>query len=215
MVLWEQCVELLRMSIFSVSQACGGNLGTGIVLVGFVLRIVLLPLTLKLARISAAHQESMHRLKPELDRLRTRFKKQPERLAQETQRVFEREDVSPFPVVGCLGNLVQLPMFLAMFSAVRRCAAAGGRFLWIGNIAKPDILLTLAVTALTGASVAWGAQSAEQGRTWLILIPTVVAFFALSKMAAGVGLYWGVSSAVSLLQSAILRRERLGSAQAS
>jgi YidC/Oxa1 family membrane protein insertase len=136
-------------------------------------------------------------------------------MARETQRLFERERVSPLPLKGCLGAVVQMPILLALFSAVRRCAAAGGRFLWIRSIAKPDFVLTVAVTALTYATVALGAGSTGQNKTLTIAIPTVITFFVLLRLSAGIGLYWGASSLVSLLQAAIIRRERLLAQRAS
>ena len=208
MAVWDQLVDLLRVAIIAYSQACGGNLGVGIVAVTFLARMAMLPLTLRLARLSAAHQEVMRKLKPELDRIRARFKNRPERLARETRRVFEREGVSPVPLKGCLGTLVQMPVLVAMFSAVRRCLAPGGRFLWIRNIAQPDLILTFAVTALTYVTVALGVHSTEQNKAMMIAVPTIITFFVLLRMSAGIGLYWGVSSFVSLLQTAIIRRER-------
>jgi len=206
MVIWDQLVDLLRTAIFAYSQACGGNVGMGIVVVTFLMRMAMLPLTLRLARVSAVHQETMRRLKPELDRIRKRFRSKPERLARETRRVFQREGVSPVPLKGCLATLAQMPVLLALFSAVRACVAAGGRFLWIGNIAKPDFVLTLAVTALAYVTAALGLHSAEENKSLLIAVPTILTFFVLLKMSAGIGLYWGVSSLVSLLQTALVRR---------
>ena len=215
MVVWDQLVELLRVAILAYAQACGGNVGAGIVAVTLLVRMAMLPLTLRLARLSAAHQEQMRKLKPELDTIRARFKNRPERLARETRRVFEREGVSPVPLTGCLTGLAQMPVLVAMFSAVRRCVALGGRFLWIRNIARPDFLLTLAVTALSTAAVALGAHSTERHRAVMIAIPAILTFLVLVKMSAGIGLYWGVSSFVSLLQAAIIRHERLAAERAS
>ena len=101
-----------------------------------------------------------------------------------------------------------MPVLLALFSAVRRVSTQGGRFLWIGSIARPDFILAGLVAALTGAAVAFGPQSMPQGRALLIILPTVVTLVALSQMAAGIGLSWGVSSLASLLQAIVLRRGR-------
>jgi YidC/Oxa1 family membrane protein insertase len=123
--------------------------------------------------------------------------------------LFRREGVSPLPLTGCLGTVIQIPVLLALFSAVRGCVAAGGRFLWIRNIARPDFLLTVAVTAVTAATGAMAANSPGQQKALMIAVPTVITIFVLLKLSAGIGLYWGVSSLVSLLQTAILRRERV------
>jgi len=208
MFVWDQFVDLLRVAIFAVAQALGGNIGAGIAGVTLLIRLALLPMTLRLARASRAQQELLRRLKPELDEIRSRHKHRPEHVAKETQRLFQRHGVSPFPLTGCLGALAQTPILLGLYAAVRKCVAAGGRFLWIPNIALPDFVLTLAVTGVTYATVALGAGPEDQNRAMMIALPTFLTFFFLAKLAAGVGIYWGASSLVGLLQAALLRRER-------
>ena len=168
----------------------------------------MLPLTLRLARLSAAHQEAMRKLKPELDTIRSRFRGRPNRMAEESRRLFKREGVSPLPFGGCAGMLVQMPIFLGLFTAVRRCAAIGGRFLWIRNIAKPNLLLAAAVTALSSATLVIGAHSSDHNRMLMVAVSATVTLIVLVTMPAGVGLYWGASGLVSLLQSALIRRGR-------
>lgn len=208
MLAWDQFVELLRVAILGYSQACGGSIGTGIVAVTLLVRLAMLPLTLRLARISAAHQETMRKVKPKLDKIRSRFRDRPNRMAEETRRLFQREGISPLPLGGCAGTLVQIPIFLGLFTAVRRCAAFGGRFLWIRTIAKPDVLLTAAVSVLTAATLVVGAHSSDHNRMLMAAISTIITFSVLATMPAGVGLYWGASGFVSLLQSALIRRGR-------
>lgn len=209
MPIWDQLVDLLRTAIVAGAQACGGNVGAGIAGVSLVVRMAVFPLTLRLARLSAAHERLMRKVRPELDRLREKYRSRPERLAEEMRRVFAREGASPAPLAGCVGTLGQFPLLLGLFSAVRACAAAGGRFLWIRNIARPDVFLAIAVTALTSATLALGSNPAQPGRMLMLLVSAAITLWVLSRMAAGIGLYWGVSSLVSLLQAAILRRETL------
>ena len=109
------------------------------------------------------------------------------------------------PLAGCAGTFVQLPIVVGLYSAVRRCVVAGGRFLWIRNIAIPDLLLTVAVTALTMVTLAVGASSTGPNKAIAVVIPTAITFLVLSKLAAGIGLYWGVSLLVSLLQTGLIR----------
>jgi len=210
MLVWSEFVDLLRAAIFAYAGACGGNLGMGIVGVTLLVRVAMLPLTLRLARLAASHREAMLRLRLKLDEIRKRYRGKPERLAQATRRLFVKEGVSPLPLAGCLGSLVQMPVLVGLFSVVRRAAATGGRFLWIPNIAKPDFLLAIAVAALTYAAVALGAKDAESSQTVMLFIPAVVTVLLLSRLAAGIGLYWGASSVASLLQAAIVRRQSTG-----
>jgi YidC/Oxa1 family membrane protein insertase len=208
MLLWDQLIDLLRMMIFAYAQACGGNLGAGVLAASMVVRIVMFPLTLRMARASMVHQQAMQRLQPELEAIRKRFRNHPERIAEESRKVFERHGVSPMPLAGCLSGLLQMPAFLAFYSAVRKAIAAGGRFLWIRNIAKPDVLLTIIVSAITYASVVYAASGSppQHGKQIMAVLPVVVTVLILIKTSAGVGLYWGVSAAASLLQTFVVRR---------
>ncbi|MEM7355443.1 MAG: YidC/Oxa1 family membrane protein insertase [Acidobacteriota bacterium] len=208
MIFWDQAVDFLQSMIFAYAQASGGNLGAGILATSIVVRLALFPLTLRLARLAAAHQEAMRKLQPELDRIRQRFAKKPERIAAESLELFEKNNVSPYPLPGCFGALAQAPIFLAVYSAVQNVVTAGGRFLWIKNLAKPDAWLTLAVAALTYLSVAISVSGTppQPGRSLVLVLPVVVTVMVLAKASAGVGLYWGVSAAASAVQAYVVRR---------
>ena len=106
------------------------------------------------------------------------------------------------------GTLAPVPVLLALYSAVRQCAAVGGRFLWIADISRPDRLLAVLVSAL-GVGAAWLAPVPEgQSRTLMAVLPAVVTMAVLWKMSAGIGLYWGLSSAVGAAQTLMTTRAR-------
>jgi YidC/Oxa1 family membrane protein insertase len=210
MALWYQFVGILREAIFAYTLTGHGNIGTGIAIVTLLARLALLPLAIRLARSAAAHQAVVQRIQPELDAIRKRFKDNPTRLAEEMNRVFQREGISMFPGATILGSLVPIPMLLALYSAARQAAAAGTRFFWIADIAKPDRILAVVVTAIAAAAAATGPQPQGQHRLLTIVLPAAITFFALTKMAAGVGIYWGVSSVVGIAQSLALRPARRG-----
>ncbi len=181
----------------------------GAVAASLTVRLLLFPLTLRLARSTQAHQQALQKLQPELTRIRERFQKQPERIAAESQKLFEKHNVSPLPIGGCLGAVAQMPIFLAVYSAVRGVVAAGGKFLWIKNIAKPDVWLTVIVAGITALSVAIStnpATSSSEGKQLLLVLPVIMTVIVLSKVSAGLGLYWGVSASVSLAQSYLVRQ---------
>lgn len=206
MLLWNQVIEILRESIFAYAQACNGSLGAGILLVTFLARLALLPVGIRLARAAAAQQRAMARLQPALDALRRIHKSDSRRLAEETSRLLAREGVSPFSLGGCLGTLAQIPVFVALYSSVRQAAAVGGRFLWIRSLAKPDWPLAIAATILTVLATATGAVAPSQSRSLMLTISAIVTIAALSKMAAGVGLYWALSSLFGVVQGWVVQR---------
>jgi YidC/Oxa1 family membrane protein insertase len=206
MLLWGQAIEILRESIFAYAQACHGNLGAGILAVTFLARLALLPLGIRLARAAAEQQRAMARLQPALEALREAHKQDSKRLAEETNRLFAREGVSPFSPGGCLGPLIQIPVFVALYSAVRQAAAFGGRFLWIRDLAKPDWPIAIAATSLTLLAALTGAAAPSQSRSLMLTITAAVTLAALWKAAAGIGLYWAMSSLFGAAQGWAVQR---------
>jgi len=205
MLLWNEVVEILRESILAYAHVCHGSLGTGILVVTFLARLALAPLGIRVAHLALRQQEVMARLQPQLDALKSLHRKNPTRLAEETRRLLAKEGVSPFSSLGCLGTLAQAPAFIALYASVRQAAAIGGRFLWIRDLAKPDWAVAMIATAVTCMASVWsGAPS--QNRSVLLTLSAVITIAALSKMAAGVGVYWGLSSLFSVAQGWTVQR---------
>lgn len=206
MTIWTETVEILRESMFAYAHATNGNLAAGILTVTFLARLALLPLMLRLSRASVRHQDRVKQIQPELDTIKARHRQNPRRLAEETRQVFAREGIPMLPLSGVLGALAPAPVLLALYSAVRQCAAAGGRFLWIADISRPDRLLAMLVTAIGIGAASLAPVPEGQSRTLMTFLPAIVTMMVLWKMAAGVGLYWGLSSAVGAMQTVVTTR---------
>jgi YidC/Oxa1 family membrane protein insertase len=205
MLLWNQVVEILRESILAYAHIFHGSLGSGILVVTFLARLALLPMGVRVARAAARQQEVIARLQPRLDALKALHRNNPARLAEETRQLLAREGANPLSGLGCLGTLAQLPVFIALYSSVRQAASIGGRFVWIRDLAKPDWVVAIVATIITClASVSGGTPS--QNRSLVVTLSAVLTIAALSKMAAGVGLYWGMSSLFSAAQGWAVQR---------
>lgn len=197
--------DLIIALLASLSHSFGGSLGCAIVVLSLGIRVALLPLTIKLARRARRNQEIMRALQPELEQLKKRFEKKPERLFAEMRKLYHKHDCSPFDVPTLLGSLVQLPIFGMLYSSIRSSISSGGAFLWIKNLASPDFLLTLVIVSLTGASAYLMPGASEQMKTNTAVIQVVVTFLIVWKLAAGLGLYWASSSLVGIFQTLWLR----------
>lgn len=85
------------------------NYGIAIIIFSVILRIILIPITIK-------QQKSMKKsteLQEELQELSKKYKNNPEKLNQETIELYKREKMSPFS--GCLSSIVQLIIILSVF----------------------------------------------------------------------------------------------------
>jgi YidC/Oxa1 family membrane protein insertase len=218
MPLWDLFVDSIRAALFALSHLYGDSLGAAIVTLSLAVRLALLPLTLRIARRARAMQALVARMRPELERLRARYPRQPERLAREMRRLYARHGYHPVGRLELVGTLVQLPVFGGLYSALSQGLGAGGRFLWIANLSRPDAALIVLAVTLAGAGAAAGANAtAPGGRAAVVLsvcVTVLVTALFVSRLAAGLGLYWAASGAVGLAQSLIVRREAAAASRA-
>jgi YidC/Oxa1 family membrane protein insertase len=196
--------DMILALLASLSHAFGGSLGYAIIILSLGIRLALLPLTVRLARRALRNQEIMRALQAEVEQLRMRFEKKPERLFEEMRKLYRKHDCRPFDIPTLVGVFVQLPIFGMLYSSIRSSLSSKSAFLWIRNLASPDIWLTLLIVSLTGIS-AYLMPSHSEHRNTLIGIQMIVTFLIVWKLAAGLGLYWASSSLVGLFQTAWLR----------
>src|SRR5262245_53005921 len=127
---WNAYVDALVQALFALAAAFGGNMGAAIAVLSLAARLALLPLTLRIARRAAATRAAIAALEPELARLRKRYAHDHSRLLLETSKLYRKHGVSPVDGQSVLGTLAQAPVFLGLFSAVRRGISGGKGFLW-------------------------------------------------------------------------------------
>jgi YidC/Oxa1 family membrane protein insertase len=197
--------DLIIAWLGSLSHAFGGSLGWAIVVLSLGIRAALLPLTVSLTRRARRNQEIMKRLQPDIDRLRLRYERKPERLFEEMRKLYRQHDCRPFDIPVLVGSFVQLPIFGMLYSAIAKSLTSSGSFLWMRSLASPDFLLTLVILSLTGVSVGLMPSASGQMRITLVLLQVGVTFFIVWKLAAGLGLYWASSSLVGMCQTLWLR----------
>lgn len=210
MTLWSGFVDTLGAALGVATQCFGGNLGAGIVALTLVVRAALLPVTYAAARHAHRRAALLKALEPELRRLRERYRTDSPHLVAEHGALLRRHGLATVDARGLLRGLAQTPFVLGMYAAVRRAlaAAAGGRFLWIPNITRPDAALAFLVAALTMAMVALAPHARGQSVRVLVVLPAALSVIVLLKLSAGYGLYWGASSLVGTVQALMLRRHR-------
>src|SRR5437660_1937153 len=91
--------------VFIHDHVVGGSWGLAIVGLTIVVRIVLLPLTLKQVK----SMQELQRLAPEIKKLQARYKDDKQRQQQEMMKLYKEHQVNPFG--SCLPLVLQLPVF--------------------------------------------------------------------------------------------------------
>ena len=208
MIFWDSAVQLATQSLVALSAAFGGSLGLSIIAVSLTFRGALSPWAISLKRRAADQRLRLAAMKPESDLLQKRYAKDPARLWSELKALREKHGMRTLGAGGLLLGLAQLPVFALLSAAIRQGLTLGGRFLWIRDLARPDIILLLGVVALSGVVAGTGVSTPAGMRMNLAFVSALVSAVILWKLSAGMGLYWAVSSGVTLAQTAWVRTRK-------
>ena len=194
-----------------------GNYGIAIIIVTVLMRIIIFPLTLKQEK----SMKKMRELQPELEKIKEKYKDNPQEYQQKTAELYRESGVNPLG--GCLPLLIQMPVFVALYWAFSGNAIpADAKFLWftlkqpdrlfmIGNFAFNLLpILNVGVTYIQQkimTSATSGQESSQQMQTMLYMMPLMM-IFIFYKMPSGVTLYYLVSGALSLVQQYFILKGR-------
>jgi YidC/Oxa1 family membrane protein insertase len=89
------------------------SLGLAIILLTLVVRVILLPLSIKQTR----SMREMQRIQPEVKRLQQKHKGNRQQMNEELMALYKEHNVNPFG--GCLPLLMQFPVLIALFYVIR------------------------------------------------------------------------------------------------
>jgi len=194
-----------------------GKYGVAIIIITILMRIIVFPLTLKQEK----SMKKMRELQPELEKIKEKYKDNPQEYQQKTAELYRESGVNPFG--GCLPLLIQMPVFVALYWAfIGNTIPADAKFLWF-TLKQPDRLfmmgnfafnllpiLNVGVTYIQQkimASATSGQESNQQMQTMLYMMP-IMMLFIFYNMPSGVTLYYLVSGALSLVQQYFILKGR-------
>ena len=90
-----------------------GNYGLAIILFSVIVKIIMLPISIKQQKTMKKSQE----INVEMKQIQFKYKNDPEKLNQEIMALYKREKMSPFS--GCLSAIVQIILLFSVFFLVR------------------------------------------------------------------------------------------------
>jgi YidC/Oxa1 family membrane protein insertase len=204
MFVWSSFLDLFRIVLFALAHVCGGSLGAGIVALSLIVRIALLPLTLRLAIRARAHQRVLKTLEPELQHLQRRHAGNPVELGRATRALYASHGIGALPEGTLVGALIQMPIGAAVYQTIASIAKRTARFLWVADVSRPDALVASVAAGLAGAAI-MAAPSSGSSRAAAGVVG-LMTFVLAWRLSAGVGLYWVASNVVGLVQSLLVRR---------
>lgn len=194
--IWDRYFVIPLSDLLDWFQSLLGNYGWSILIVTFLVRLVIFPLSWKQQKNSLAMQE----LQPKLMKLRKKYEKDPQKLQVETMKVFQENNVNP--MAGCLPMLVQLPILIAFYQAIiRNEHIAESTFLYM-ELGKPDpffILPLLAAVTTYIQLVVTGVGENQQMKLMLWVMPIMI--FALAfGFPSALSLYWVYGNIFTIIQ---------------
>jgi YidC/Oxa1 family membrane protein insertase len=189
-----------------------GNYGIAIIVFTFLVRIVMLPLSMQQLKSSKAMQE----LQPQIAALQKKYGKDKEKLSQEQMKLYKEAGVNP--LAGCLPTIIQMPIWIGLYSALSILATTPEfqtPFLWLANLAAmpntSDILGNLTdyilpvitvVTQFITQKMMTPITQDEQAKSMnsmMSIMPLMFGFFCL-QVPAGLVVYWVASNIFSMVQ---------------
>jgi YidC/Oxa1 family membrane protein insertase len=115
-----------------------GNYGVAVIVFSACVSAATAPFTL----MSLRSMKKMQHLKPQIDKIMSAHKSDPQKANAEVFQLYKHHKVNPLS--GCLPMLLQMPIFIALFQAISHYIELRGKsFLWIDDLSLPDRLAIL------------------------------------------------------------------------
>jgi YidC/Oxa1 family membrane protein insertase len=189
--------------------------GWGMSIVGLtvIVRLVLLPLTLKQIR----SMNAMRALQPQMKEIQEKYKDDRQRMNQEMMKFYRENKVNP--LASCLPLVLQLPVFIALFQSLKKGSeindlisqSAQPGWLFITNLADKAhggellALIILYVGSQLASSVVMsvaidGNQKFLMFGLPFIFVPLIIGF------PAGLIVYWITTNVWTFGQQVVVRR---------
>jgi YidC/Oxa1 family membrane protein insertase len=112
--------------------------GIAIIIFTIIIKIAMSPITYK----SFLSQAKMKVLRPEINELNEKFKKEPAKKQQETMKLYSKAGVNP--MAGCIPALIQLPFMYASFQFFPSAFELRQKsFLWADDLSSFDEIVKL------------------------------------------------------------------------
>lgn len=201
-----------------------GDVGIAIVLLTVVVRLIILPVTLK----SLKSQKALQSLQPKLGELKEKFKNDKQGLAKATMQLYASEKVNP--ASSCLPLLIQLPVFIALYQALQIGLGNKGFDLLYHFVANPTSIAptgfgivdlakaSIPIAVAAGLSQFWQAKMLStpkpppkipgshdesmltaMNKQMLYVMPVMTVVIGWS-LPGGVILYWLVTNLLTIVQ---------------
>jgi YidC/Oxa1 family membrane protein insertase len=185
-----------------------GNWGWTIIVFTLLMKLVFFPL-------SAASYRSMGKMKilgPKMQALRERYKSDPQKMNQAMMELYKTEKANP--IGGCLPVLVQMPVFIALYSVLQASVETRNApwLGWIHDLSTPDPMYILPVLMAISMFIQTKLNPAPpdpvQAKVMMFMPLVFSAMFFM--FPSGVVLYYVVNNVLSIAQQWVIMNKLSG-----
>ncbi|MDA3899967.1 MAG: membrane protein insertase YidC [Spirochaetes bacterium] len=190
------------------------NFGWSIVIFSILSKLILLPLTHK----STQSMKKMSELQPEVKKMKEKYKDKPDIAQKKMMELYKERGVNPMG--GCLPMLVQMPFFIALYSALSNSLDMWNSpfILWIKDLSSPETLfsigtfdihlLPLIMTATSFLQQKVSAtDSAAAGQQQMVMkMMPVFLLFVFWSMPSGLIIYWTMQNIIQVIHQLVVNR---------
>ena len=173
--------------------------GLALLLLTIIVRLLILPLSIKQYRSS----KQMQALQPEIQKLRDKYRDDPKKQQEELMKLFQKHGVNP--MAGCLPILIQMPILIALYSAILHNGNIYSHsFLWM-QLGKPDpyyiLPLLAALTTFLQQKIASSQMSSNPQLQALTYVFPFLVFAMSVSFASALPLYWFYGNLFTIVQT--------------
>jgi YidC/Oxa1 family membrane protein insertase len=195
-----------------------GNYGWVIIIMATMLKVITWPLN----QIQAKSMKRMTEIKPELEKINEKYKNNAQEKQKRTMELYKKYNINP--AKGCLPVLIQIPIFIALYSAFSESIELWRSpfALWMTDLSLPDtvyviedlfiitnfhinILPIIMVFSQLAQQMLTTVVMDPQQKTILYLMPVMMIFFFWT-MPSGVTLYWTVQNIIAIFWQLAVNR---------
>jgi YidC/Oxa1 family membrane protein insertase len=219
---------MLNALIMLYNTVAFGDMGIAIIELTIIIRLILLPSSIKALR----SQITMQKLQPELEKIKQKYKDDKQKQSQVTMEFYKKYKINPLS--SCLPTLIQLPFMIALFWILRDALSSNNLHMLYPFVAKPAQINTYflgwvnlaasknyvlaALAAITqfiqSKMIMPKSNPGEKGMqsmisTQMIYFMPILTFIIAITLPAGLALYWTVTTVFAIItQYFILRVDK-------
>jgi YidC/Oxa1 family membrane protein insertase len=191
------------------------NYGVAIIILTILVRVVTAPLTIKQMR----SMERMRALSPKLKEIQAKYADDRPKQSEQTMALYKSEGVNPLG--GCLPMLLQFPVFIGLFYALRSTIdlRQSPFFGWIDDLSAPETLfeipgvglpirvlpLIMGATMVLQQKITPMQADPAQAKMMMTVMPIMMTF-VFYQFPSGLVLYWMVSNVLAITHQLIIGR---------